>query len=366
MSSFLALIITSVLFFGPIVLVIKFLSDLDEMGKPDRDWNPVRIGPREGELEFYAKGSVKGPKAKVLASVPGWRYNPTKDLMIRRKEPETLESVILGFFGARWVGFFRKRMHFVLKWNDYAKPEGQTEYQIVAREEKDATRFYFQTVMGVETDDAKTSENFPIDSIMVLTLRIVKPVKVAFFAGDLFTQVTAAVQGIVRSYTGNHSFVALREQKKENGLKDLIQCIYALNDKDEETGEEGLREKFGLEVHDVRFPQFDIHAGSKEVTAATEAVGIANLQADALRAKADGEHDAEVKLADAKAKAINKVSQAEARSIKRRYKAVMSVPEGSNIFKWESVRGSQLRALADVDSSRSGHQVLTEDVTKGA
>lgn len=255
------------------------------LGNYDEWWSPIRLLPPEGEMYLVMQGSEDGPLDQVLESVTDYPYDEKEDVFLydpTKPDREGWPDKI----GAKWVGFNKQLLRREVSYDKWERLENSPEWGLVKKDRRGPS-IYFQYLMATRIENAETSENFPVDAIVTFTVRIISPLKALFFAGGWEVRVNAAIQGAIRTHIAKSTINDLREQKKKNNGQDLVDAILALDLSDA-----------GLQIVKAEFIQYDLEKGDKTTTDAVRAVGVAELQAEATRKRAEGERDARKTVAE--------------------------------------------------------------------
>lgn len=305
-------IISALILVGLYALLVEVVAPwaVVRLAHIDRGWSPFRLKPPEGEFFAVVRGGPDGPFDKFVESVRDFELDQNKFVPLPPGAP-TKSETYFSALGVVWVGFFRRLYKRELRYDKFERLPDSTEWGLVHKE-RAGPNIYFQYNMATMVKAAETVGNFPVDALVVFTLRIIEPVKALFFAGGWETQVNAAVQGVIREYIGTQSIDKLREEIREE-TGGLVKKIKTLE----------LMEKYGIEIIDARFVEFDLIAGDAEMTRATRAVEMARLNAEAARETAGGKRDSR---------------KIEAEGIREEYAARMSVPQGAELAMAEAIR----------------------------
>lgn len=264
---------------------------------PDKAANPLRIKPPEGQMMAIMRGNKDGPLDKFVASVSGWHFKCQEDGFVSKNEWDKWKLVEdfdtngnriytsnpnmpEAEFGIIFVGFL-KAFHIphirYVKWE--LKP-GETRPSLVSKDRKDSPFFFFQYTMSVPAVEVESIDNFEITITMNVVVRLVNPYRAQFLAGGWEGLLDAAVQGAVREHLSSRNVDEIRAEKESGGLTSRI-----LELNDDITNVDGFKNKFGVDIRDVRFVGFEIK-GDPEIEAALKAKGKNKLMADAAVEKA--------------------------------------------------------------------------------
>ncbi len=276
---------------------------------PDLPKNPIRIKPPEGQMMAVMKGNPEGPLDKIVASVSGWHFKYEEEGFVSKNEwdkwelvPDFVNDVRVfpirnmsmpeAEFGIITVGFLRGLHIPKIRYVKWELAEDGKKYEMKEKTRKKSPFFYFQYNMGVPALKVDIKGNFTVDAKVNLIVRVVNPYKALFLAGGWESVVETVTQATIRDQISSLDNEQVREIK-ENG--DLAKAILALN-----IGDHSIIDKFGIEIIDVRFVEFN-PVGSLKVQEALEAEAVNTLHAKAAKQKAK-----EIKtLGDA----INKVAR---------------------------------------------------------
>lgn len=325
---------------GLIVFCVEIVIPrlLIAMGEKDVWWSSVRKLPPEGEMYIIVRGNPDGPFDQILESVPDFELDPHNRFIPTSKITSTAGASTsskkeipdyLSRLGLSYVGFNKFLLHKQTHYNKWEKEANSTKWGLVPKD-RPGPSIYFQWNMATRIEAAETVGNFPVNAIIVFTVRIVDPVKAYFFAGGWETQTTAAVQGVVRTYIGTKNIDELRAEKDIGGSEDMICAIKAIDLKD-----------YGVLFIDARFVEYDLVAGDKAMSDAVKAREIAEL---------NGKAKVETATQAANARKIRSESKRDAQKtraegIEEELKARNSVPNGVGFALAEAVRDTKLQAL---------------------
>jgi regulator of protease activity HflC (stomatin/prohibitin superfamily) len=144
------------------------------------------------------------------------------------------------------------------------------------------------------------------------------------------TNVEAAVQSATRDWIGKSTLDKITETQHESGDSGFVDYIMSLNGS--EKGNKGLIETLGVQIDLVNFISYEFVGDDKErlQKASTEQY-VAEQEAAAKKARADGDASAILKMAEAEAKATEVKGDAKAKAMKRMLDAIHSQPGGIQI-----------------------------------
>lgn len=283
----------------------------------DSWWSPFRILPPPGEMYILVSGDPEGPYDSLLESVHGWDYDEATQTFTENPDDRNERTGYLGKLGVARVGFNKYLLWRKVRYDKWEKkPDPSTEYGLVSKTRGDKKKpgdtpsIFFRYNMATEIKAAETVGNFPVDGLIVFTAQLTNPVKAFFFAGGWEVQTVAAVQGAFREYVGKKSIEELRKEQKEpqQDGDSLIQRMKGLGRRDDP---DGLYAKFGVEIVDARFVNFDLVKGDQAMTEAVRAVEVAKRQAEAKLETAKGSRNAKIAEAQGEAEAKRLINEAD-------------------------------------------------------
>lgn len=267
------------------------------------------------EEEVGEKGNTK--------KVRRWKIIP--------REQDELEhfSGFLGFlekrFGIYWIGIypFFKVMTYQFRWNEWEQKSeggGGTIPSLKHREEL-TNFFYVQTfnyalfLSGAETGGKRsgkenTGGNISINAQITLLLRIIYPQVAILQNEDWFEQLEAVVLDHARLYVGSRTFEQLHTSTNsttnEETRNEFCEHIMSLNlhapigaDTD------SIIDAFGVEIVGAVIMSVELAGDSKKIAEATTAIYVAEQKAKATIVAAEARAKEIVKIGDAEAHAMN-------------------------------------------------------------
>lgn len=322
--------------------LLYYIADFDSI------WIPIKRLPPEGEMFIVVKGGPEGPFAQVLESVPEYDFNKITNVFDYTGSPTgTSQDRYLARNGIGWTGFNRRLLMKDISYDKWEKLPNSPNMGLVPKK-REGPSIYFQYLMATKVEGAETSDNFPVDVIIMFTVRLINPVKALFFAGGWSTQVTGAIQGDVREYIGTKDINQLRKEKIEKptgpSSSGMITRIKSID----------LMTNFGLEIVEATFVEYDLVTGGpkdQEMADAIRAKGIAKEEGDAKVIMAEREAEAQ------RLKAIGEKNamQERAAGIEAEYKARVSAGGefAGEFARAEAIKETKLQVLGgDFVSSR--------------
>ncbi|MBX4206508.1 SPFH domain-containing protein [Candidatus Parcubacteria bacterium] len=316
------------------IVEVLFPKALITLGNRDEWQVPIRIRPPQGEFYVITKGTPNGPFAMILSSIDEIAYDERADLFHpSRPEEDSAASDYLSQHGLAWVGFNKRFLSRVIEYAKWGKVEEGTsgtgpKWGLIPkacgmyRDGKPPT-YYYRHNLTVVVEKAKINSNFPLDIFLNITVKIESPRRALFFEGTWIVKLIAAVQDRVREHVSDKDLNELREDKQA-----LTMVLRALNGLTREE-EGGLRQVAGVAIDDVQFVMYDF-VGTAEMIAATQAVGIAELNAKAAKITGEGERDRRI---------------AAAAGIKETVAAFATHPVGATVAVAESISTAKPKVL---------------------
>jgi len=271
-----------------------------QLNLPDVAFNPFRVKPPEGQMMAVVRANKNGELDDIIASVSGWHFRHQEknfnaslvdewekweflpdfdpETGLRPHTPPT--NVEMGMweaeFGVIAVGFL-KAIHIphlrYMKW----ELDPTTDKVGVVSKDRKSPYFFFQQTMMIPVLEVESKGNFKTTIRMNIVFRLVNPYKALFLSGGWEGLVDAAIHSAVRDMISDKTVEEIRNLKEKGKLANRIK---KLNDK-----KDGFKDKFGVEIHDVRFVGFDF-VGSRKVEEALEAEEVNRLLAVAAKHKA--------------------------------------------------------------------------------
>lgn len=307
-------------------------------------WRTKRL---EDGFDDISLTGEKGPKGSSLRIKP-----PPPDLPV-------------GFYGIYWIGWppFASIYEYRFKWNIFTKmgkdgmakkvdPHedvgGDTNYSFEPHD-KIVDSLYFQGAYGFISNGAETNDRVPIDIKSNVMLRVVNAYTALFgVKSGWLENVTSRVQGSNRDFSGSYPLEKLNSLKHEGGDRHAgkgkavkknmrstyVEEIMSIND---DQGNESIRRNLGVEVVIASFISYDITEGA--IKEALEKSSTAEFTANQA-AKST------TIAADAKAKAVKTVGEAENAILEKRAGILKGAPQLQSVMVAEEARKGT-EAIAD-------------------
>lgn len=288
-----------------------------------------------------------------------WKIVPSKP-----DEQELLHG-FLGFlekrFGIYWVGVypFFKVMAYQFRWNEWEQKseEGGGTIPSLKHREELTNFFYVQTfnyalfLSGAETGgrrDGKenTGGNISVNAQITLLLRIIYPQVAILQNEDWFEQLEAVVLDHARLYVGSRTFEQLHTSPhhttNEETRNEFCEHIMSLNAHAPIGADtDSIIDAFGVEIVGAVIMSVELAGASKEIAKETTAIYVAEQKAKAT-----------IVAAEAKAKEIKMIGDAEAHAINARTQTVAN-------FGAVGVYVERQRAV--IESGKNGNTIVFTD-----
>lgn len=236
-------------------------------------------------------------------------------------------------FGWRWVGFFRRVDEYHFKWTEVEQRDGV----LSVRPREGDTRFIFVRAFtyGSILKELETADRLPLDVAVLVTAMIINPVKARFRVDDWLQRIMGLVDTSTRRFVSENEYNdVLIEQRRDiegdgdpkTGLWHRIQKDYECegheggfpDEHDHDAYLDGIKypdreliKEIGGDDRCIYFRKYGVLIDVVEILSiefggpnANELVDAATAEyreiekAKALRAKAEGERDAEVLRAE--------------------------------------------------------------------
>lgn len=310
------------------------------LGEQDYWWSPIRKLPPEGEMYIVLTGGSDGPFERVLESVPDYIFDPETHEFTKSVDVKSRPKKGYARWGVTWVGFNKGLLYRTVKYDKWEKSPNSQDYQLISkiRGGEGQPGIFFQYFMAAGILGAETKGNFPVNSTVSFTTQITNPVKAFFLAGGWETQVTAAVQGVVREHISVRDINTLRQEKAAGDHGNMITKIKDLD-----------LSQFGLNIVDATFIDYDLETGDPEMSRATKASEIAKLESDARLVAALKDRETAVAKAEGEANALVTRAIGEERAATHRATAI----------------GKEWKARVDAAGSQAGIIALAEAIKEG-
>ncbi|HRY62283.1 MAG TPA: SPFH domain-containing protein [Candidatus Paceibacterota bacterium] len=324
-------------------------------------WIPCyHVSSETGEILSLDGKDVEVPKGTSEEDAKKMiEKEKTRIMDIVEKDRGLLDDVLKNF-GISFVGLwpYRKTYEYKFKWTEWVKRANAAKYEPWPREDK-TKHVRFRFPYFIDITEAETKGKVTIDVTLLVTIRIRNASKALFKSGgEWLANVTAAVQSATRDWIGNNTLEDITKTQHESGGSGFVSYVMSLNSS--EKGNKGLIETLGVEIDMVNFLSYEISGDGKErIQKATTEQYVAEQEAAAKKARADGDADATIKLAEAEARAIEVKGDAKAKAMEKMLKAVHSHPGGVQIEIADRIaNGIQNSKLTTLVAGEGAHPLL--------
>lgn len=261
------------------------------LGNHDTWWSYVRHRPPENQFYIMVKGSPNGPFDSVIESIREDNYDADTDLF----RPATSEELLAEDrddatkIGIAPVGFFK---YFLVR--EFHCHEWDPHQHALVPQKHGTWKggrppsYYQKYNIGVAVE-AYTVDNFRVTGVLTLTVKIESVKRAFFIAGAWPAKLIPAVQSAFRQHVGRKIITQLREDGEGATLETISTAVKKLSG-DSSNEESSLRQLVGVIIMDARFVHYQF-IGSDRMMEATQAVGIAELEARARKIKGSGEKE---------------------------------------------------------------------------
>jgi len=239
-------------------------------------------------------------------------------------------------FGVRWIGFYPwySIYHYRFRWNKWARPPQKTDYEIIPKDEV-VDSVYFRAPYALVLRDLETSERLELTVEIVFTVKIVNVNTALFLTSDWLANTSAQVTAAARDFFGLRDYNDLVKMQNEinsksvqGNVSEFVEAMKSLNNKG--FGNDALPVKFGVMIDDISLLSIEIGEPKGDLAKSTHAKYVAEREADAVKAKAEGEASKILTIANAEAEGTRIVGLQKAAALKLLHSA-LGRKDGSQI-----------------------------------
>ena len=288
----------------------------------------VKVVMRGDEASYYF-GSISGfrihPRTGAILSIADFEQLSDIDKKEWKTHPSVGPFRFVGI-GAVFITPIWRILEYDFHWLKLVMPQGQTSYQMIARDEKSKVIFHrypYPVMVGAAetggddktTPEKKEVEGLPLDIELLATIELVNASKALFGSlpsGNWLTQVVNRVVTRTRHYVGNKGYMDVISEKEAGDKSAISAYIRDLNE-----GDDGIITLYGVKIVSIDILKIDIAGSRKEaIQAASTAEYEARRAAEALKVRTDGEAYQVERMGEARSKALTAVARGELDQIK--------------------------------------------------
>lgn len=266
-------------------------------------------------------------------------------------------------FGIYWYGLYPFKRIYVYKFEWAEEKIGEDgKSKPWHRSEHTDHIFVKNFPYWVKLSMAEDKNNLALDMDYLLTIHINNPEWALFHTDDWLKRVSADANNRAKVYVGSREFNEIKTEKGtgDTGTSEFADSLCKLNDNlTTEPGVKGTKLSYGVTINGAAMVSLaPAGAEAEKVMAALEAKRVAELNADALVATADGYAESERRKAHGDADATRRRADGEADAIGKVYDKVQSYgPFGFGMRQLDT-----LKAAAD---SKGSHTIWANNPLAG-
>ncbi len=271
-------------------------------------------------------------------------------------ETDPNKTFLNNWFGLWMVGIpvMRSVFHYDFRWPKIKitgeEDDGSKIFHIDRREENVKTIFW-RYAYPVVSKESEVKGQIPQDISTLVTIEIVNPRKALFDIqppGEWLTRAMGVIIAAIRKYASQRTLEELQQELRSSSTTagsgkpsntDFEKEIMRLaNGTDKKPSK--LVTQIGVKVSAISMLSIKVHdpTGDNRLTNAVTAKVVAEEEAKAVRAKADGDAYQIDKIGTARAEVIKKIAKADAKRVKDVVVQAASVPGGADVLIAEAQR----------------------------
>jgi len=287
-----------------------------------------------GEIKFVVAGESC---EKVIPNLKGtgYHYDYNTGLITEGENGNFSRPFsILGVFLVSLLYPLKEIHIWHFDWDKLTKGDSSKDEEgfDIVRKSEYVNSLYFLSSYPILVEGVDLKGNFKINLLVNVTYRVVNPIRLVFiFKGKWLNNANATVKGAIADFARGRTYDDFRALDKEGEGSSFSSDIEKVNKTSGSTL--GVIDTFGVAVHKVDFVSFELVGASEEEKAATTAVEIARLEADAAVQKARG---------------IETLGVAQAKALEARLKVAESITGGMEILQREIDAGAVSNFKGDV------------------